>query len=360
MGYAPAFFYKDETSDDVIIVIRYVYKDSPADKAGLKRGDIILTIDGTTLNVDNYYDLYSGDSYTVGLGTYSTEENTISSSGVSKSITAISFEADPVIHYEVKEIEDSKIGYLVYSDFTSGVNDAFLDSVGNVMDYFLENSVTDVIVDLRYNLGGESGAATYLASALAPKSVVEDNKVLVKMIYNKNVQDYFEQKDDDSHLTLRFSSNESNLNLNRIYFLTAKSTASASELVIAGLDPYMDVVMVGDSTYGKYTGAWVLPDTNDPPKHNWCMVPIVSKYSNVSGFTNFKDGIAPDVYLKDYLLPARQFGDLNDEILAAAIEQITGMPLSTMTKSARIKPALKELHPKEMEIKRNMILPIKR
>jgi len=358
MGYAPAFFYKDEVSKEVIIIVKYVYKGSPANKAGLKRGDIILSINGQMLNDENYYDLYSGNSYTVGLGAYSSATNTFALNGVNVPLTAVSFSADPVLHYEVKEIEENKIGYWVYTDFTSGVNNNFLKSVDAVIDSFKQSAVTDVIIDLRYNPGGAPSTAAYLASSVAPKFVVEDKKVFLKMVYNKKLQDYFEQKNDDEDRYYRFSASTGNLNLNKIYFLTTQSTASASEALITGLQPYMNVVMVGDTTRGKYTGAWVLPDTNEPPKHNWCMVPIVLKYSNSSGFTDFKDGIAPDIYVKDYLVPAYPFGNLNDEVLATAIAQITGTPVS-ITKSARKKSVFRELHPKEMELKGAFIVPRK-
>ncbi len=351
MGFAPAFFYKDEGSTDVITIVEYVYKDSPADEAGLERGDIILTYDGEVPNDENYYDLYSGDSYTVGLGTFSSEDESFSSSGESIDLVATSFDANPVLHYEVKNIDEYNIGYLVYSDFTGGVNDTFLDSIDNVMDYFQENSVTDVIVDLRYNPGGELEAASHLASALAPASAVTNEDILIKMTYNSILQDYFEQQEDDSYLNYRFPSNNSNLDLSKVYFLTTDKTASASELVIAGLKPYMDVVMVGDTTSGKYVGAWAIHET-----HNWCMLPIVLKYANANDYTDFKEGIAPDVYVYDYLIPAYEFGDLNDEVLAAAIEQITGTTLST-SKSARIRPGIKELFPKKMDIRKTLIVP---
>ncbi len=358
MGYSPAFFYRNEGSNEVIIIIKYVYKGSPADNAGLKRGDIIMTINGHTLDDENYYDLYSGSSCTVGLGTYNQATEIFSLKGVNVPLTAVSFDADPVNYYEVKEFEEKKVGYWVYTDFTSGVNDGFLRSVDVVIDLFKKSAITDLIIDLRYNPGGSPGTAAYLASSVAPKYVVEDKKVFLKMVYNRKLQNYFEQQDDDTDLYYKFSASTGNLNLNKIYFLTTKGTASASEALITGLEPYMNVVMVGDTTRGKYTGAWVLPDTNKPPKHNWCMVPIVLKYSNASGFTNFKDGVAPDVYVKDYLIPAYPFGNLNDEVLATAIAQITGKPIGT-TKSAKRKSVFKELHPKEMELKGTIIVPRK-
>ncbi|MDX9883306.1 MAG: S41 family peptidase [Prolixibacteraceae bacterium] len=362
MGYSPAFFYKNQVSNEVIIIIRFVYKNSPADKAGLKRGDIILTIDGQALNDENYYDLYSGPSYTVGLGTYHPDPDVFSSNGVSKTITAATVTANPVIHYEVKEIEGKRIGYLVYTDFTSGVNNSFLKSVDAVVDSFKQSAITDLIIDLRYNPGGSPGTATYLASSVVPRYVVEDKKIFLKMVYNRNLQNYFERQDDgDTDLHYRFAASAGNLNLSKVYFLTAKGTASASEALITGLKPYMDVIMVGDTTRGKYTGAWVIPDTNEPPKHNWCIVPIVLKYSNASGFTDFKNGIAPDIFAYDYLIPAYPFGNLNDGVLAAAIGKITGTQLLT-TKSAVKKPVFtgsQELRPREMERRETLIVPRK-
>jgi membrane-associated protease RseP (regulator of RpoE activity) len=85
MGYEPAF-YLFNNSTNVFIVVKYVYPNAPAAKAGLKRGDIILTINGQSMTSDNYYDLYSKTSYTVGLGTYS--GGGISLSGKTLSMTA--------------------------------------------------------------------------------------------------------------------------------------------------------------------------------------------------------------------------------------------------------------------------------
>ena len=354
MGYSPAFFYKNSTSNEVIIVVKYVYKGSPAELAGLKRGDIILTINGQMLNDQNFYDLYSAHSYTAGLGTYSIDTETFKLTGTQISMTAISFKADPVLHYETKQIEGHKIGYMVYTDFTSGVNNSFHKSIDAAISFFKTSDLSDLIIDLRYNPGGEPSTATYLASSVVPRFVAEDQKIFLRMVYNKKLQDYFDLKNEDKYKYYQFSVSADNLNLNKIYFLTTNSTASASEALIIGLKPYMNVVMVGDTTRGKYTGAWVLPDQNEPPKHNWCMIPIVLKYSNASGFTDFKNGIAPDVYSKDYLIPAYPFGNLNDRVLATAIEQITGTPV-VPTKSARASVALRELIPERRDIKGEFI-----
>lgn len=357
MGYSPAFM-KVSGSDDVFIVVKYVYKNSPADKAGLKRGDIILTIDGQKMNGENCYELYAGTSYVVGIGKYNAEAGTVVSAGQSVSLDAAEFKANPIIHYEVKEIEGKRIGYLVYASFTSGVNDEFHTSIDKTVTYFKGQSITDLIVDLRYNPGGEMGNVAYLASSLAPKEVVLDKKVLTRMSYNRNIQDYFQISNKDSaRLAYYFYDNESNLNLNKITFLSARGTAAASELLIAGMKPYMQVTMVGDSTSGKYVGSWIIPDSSEEPRHDWCLFPVVLRYSNANGFSNFKEGLIPDFYVADQLLPAFPFGDLQDPVFAKAVTEITGVA-PAVAKSARLKKVQgSEIFPVQMERKKRLFFP---
>ena len=122
-----------------------------------------------------------------------------------------------------------------------------------------------------------------------------------------------------------------NLNLDKVYVLTTGSTASASEATISGLSPYMDVVKVGQSTHGKYCGAALLVPTDamgneDEEISNWLLSLVIYKFVNIEGFTEFKDGIAPDYEASDNgLLYGIPLGDPNDPMIAKAIEVITGV-----------------------------------
>lgn len=355
MGYAPSF-QRVGNSEDVFIVVKFVYKNSPADKAGIKRGDIILAINNQKLNTSNCYDLYAGTSYVASFGKYNAETDKVVPDERTVNLKATDFKANPVNYYEVKEIEGKKIGYLVYTDFVSGVNDEFHNTIDKTIDYFRTQSVTNLIVDLRYNPGGEMGNVAYLASSLAPRNTVLDNRVLIRMNYNRNIQEYFQlSKKDSARLVYRFFENNSSLNLNQISFLTSRGTASASEMLIVGLKPYMEVKMVGDTTSGKYTGAWIIPD-NLEPRQNWCLMPIVLRYANANGFSNFKDGLVPDQYVKDQLLPALPFGDLQDPVLAKAISEIIGEG-SVVAKSAKLGSNFIEYRPAELEYKKNVLFP---
>jgi C-terminal processing protease CtpA/Prc len=139
-----------------------------------------------------------------------------------------------------------------------------------------------------------------------------------------------------------------------VYFLVSSGSASASELVIIGLEPYMDVVIIGERTFGKYTGAWVIPDTEEPARHNYAMVPIVMKYSNATGFTDFKNGLEPDYPAEDDFLHLKDFGDLDDPFLSMAVELISRIPGKKSTISH---PKVEVLKSKKELLKMNLIFP---
>ena len=131
--------------------------------------------------------------------------------------------------------------------------------------------------------------------------------------------------ENSSQLVIKMPESDVNLNLSTIYFLTTGGTASASESLMTGLYPYTDVVQIGITTYGKCYGSVTIDDWTDPKRHNWAMQPIVLKYSNADGFTDFVNGIDPDFLIEDDLLYAEPFGSLDDPMLAMALEKISGV-----------------------------------
>ena len=130
---------------------------------------------------------------------------------------------------------------------------------------------------------------------------------------------------NSSQLVIRLPQSDYNLNLSKVYFLTSRTTASASESLMVGLYPYTDVIQIGTTTYGKCYGSITIDDWEDPKRHNWAMQPLVLKYSNADGYTDFVNGILPDYVVADNLLYAEPFGSYRDPLLAKALEEITGV-----------------------------------
>jgi C-terminal processing protease CtpA/Prc len=307
-------------------IIEYVYPNSPASEAGLIRGDLLVKINGAGITQSNYADLFNGSTISVTKGI-------LGSSGISLgstfSMTSRVMELDPVLHYKIIEKSGHKIGYLMYLQFIASYDDT---SLKTALQYLKDNQITDLVLDLRYNPGGQITAAQYLCSSLAPQSIVNDMRRLVTFQWNDKYQAYWTANHNDEQLGVSFDADVPiKLGLSKIYILIGNGSASASELTICGLEPYMNVILIGDNTYGKYTGSILIkPEdlyTNTSQYadfKDWGIMPIVIRYANSLGVTNFTEGFEPDFQVDDELLPAAPLGDLTEPLLKKAVEDITG------------------------------------
>ncbi len=326
------------TENQIVYYVEYVTPGSPAADSDILRGDIIYTIDGNILTKDNYRNLYYQTTASFGFADW--DGSAMVPNGTEISLTAIELNQNPVVYDKVIDYQGYKIGYFVYTQFTTGQQGEWLAELNGVFDDFKSAGVSDVVVDLRYNPGGSLDLSAYIAASLAPVDAMEDSAIFVELVWNDLYNNYWAGTDldndgqadglDSYQLRIRLPQSNLNLNLSTVYFLTTDGTASASESLMAGLYPYMDVVQIGTTTYGKCYASITIDDWEEPRRHNWAMQPIVIKYSNAAGFTDFVDGIAPDHQVFDNLLYAKPFGSLEDPLLAKALEEITGVsPLAT-------------------------------
>lgn len=348
MGFAPAFG-KFSNTGNIFIIVVYVYKDSPAEAAGLKRGDIILEINNQELTPDNYKELYSQEQYEVSLGYY--DGASISESNRTLNLTAQQLTIDPILFDTIYQDYNGKnIAYFCLSEFLN--KEPFVSHVQPVIEEIKSKGIHDLIIDLRYNTGGSLDAAAWLASSLVPQTALDNQSVLVELLFNNKLQPYMEQENETKYYF--DNSVTSNLNLDNIYFLTTNyMTASASELVITGLEPYMEVIQVGENTAGKYTGMWAIPDLEKPARHNYGIMPIVMKYANAVGYTDFKDGLAPDYLVEDNLLTALPLGHVDDPQIETALNLIAGLVSKKQSTVKKSMPFILLSTP-EQELKSNL------
>ena len=332
-GYSLIFGQFSDTKD-YFAIVEYVNPGTPASEAALKRGDIIIKVNGSNISASNYMNLFYGTSITITKGVYT--ENGIAE-GTNVSMTSRELTINPILLNKILTVDGKKIGYIVYNQFITDYN----DQLTTIFQEFKSQQVSDVVVDLRFNPGGYVDAAIHLCSILAPQSAISTPSVLIQKQWNTLYQDYWTKNNNTGQLQSTFNKNVAvNMNLNKVYFLTSESSASASELTIVGLRPYMQVITIGDDTSGKYTASSTFqPTINengdlDPDIKNWAIQPIIFKYANAAGYTDFKDGIAPTHEVDEIIIAASvpQLGDQSEPLLAAAISLITG----NATKSAII------------------------
>ncbi len=312
--------FRKSGSKDVYGIVEYVLKDSPAKAKGIKRGDIFNRINGVLLDSLNYRELlFSNEPYEVGFADLIDDEVVSNENEIY--IVPVVMQEDPILLDTVYFLEGRNIGYLVYNRFTSSLS----SDLNNVFSRFKSNAVNELVLDLRYNPGGSVGTATLLASLIAPQQVSRNEEIFVKYIWNDFLDKYWreEEGDESSNLIIRFLDAAQNINLDKLYVIVSGSSASASELVINGLKPYMDVTLIGDTTHGKYTASITLHD--EERSYDWAIQPIVLKTANINNETDFKDGMFPDYLVEDGYFS--QLGDIEEKRLAQAISLITGIPI---------------------------------
>ena len=311
---------KPGSTTEVYGWVRYIIPGSDAASKDIQRGDLFYAINGTSLNIDNYLDLISTDSYTLNLADYN--GGAITPNGQSVALTKTVLAENPILVNSVLTEGDKKIGYLMYNGFFS----AYDNQLNTVFGNFSAQGVTDLVLDLRYNSGGAVTSATKLASMITGQF---DGQLFAREQWNSKAQDYF-LANNPTRLENKFVSGLNGLNLTKVYVLTSKSSASASELVINCLKPYIQVVQIGDVTAGKNVGSITLYDsptfakTDVNKSHKYAMQPIVLKIVNKNGVGDYTAGITPDHELFEDMEMLGVLGDGDEKLLNKAITLITG------------------------------------
>lgn len=303
------FWIKFDANND--LRVRYVYAQSPAGKAGIERGWKLTSVDGksiATLSDDAIISaFYDATSTTFGF-------LKPDGSSVTIPLTTATYTMNTVLYSNTYEVAGKKIGYFVFNSFTGTPSQNELKAV---LSSFETAGINELIVDLRYNGGGDVDTQTMLANALAPTSVTRSS-VMFSYQHNQKLAQWNE--------TIRFAKTGS-LNLSRIFFITTSSSASASELLINNLKPYLDVKLIGSATHGKPVGMYGFEVMD------YVIAPIAFKTVNAKNVGDYYDGIAVDASVSDGL--DKNWGNPLENCLATAFNYIqTGS--FTITANARL------------------------
>lgn len=322
LGFEFQSWYFTDLKKNAVNVL-YVLPGSPAEERGLKRGDWILTINGSAVNDNNVSALREESSVKLGI--------TDDVQGVVKRNVELSprmVEDNPVFLDTVYTVRNTKIGYLVYNHFTSGPNDDSKDETYNntlrkSFAAFKAAGVQEFVLDLRYNGGGLVTSAQLLSTMLAPATAL--GQEFCHLVYNgKHSSNSNTLNLDMSYMKQGVEGQ--NLDLPRLFVLTSARTASASEAVINGLKPYYEVIVLGGQTEGKNVGSVTFEDS----KYDYELHPIVCQLYNKDNQTDYSNGFSPvwpsaaDAQQRLLLIMEQiELGDLDkDQLLNAALQWI--------------------------------------
>jgi C-terminal processing protease CtpA/Prc len=339
-GISYSLSYIDDGNSNIGAFLNYVVKGSPAAAAGLKRGDIILKVNGTQLTSNNYVSLLSSnETATFTLGAL--QDSKIVATSTTYSVTKAEVSEDPVAYSTVisKPASGKTIGYLVYTQFVPGSaadEKKYDNELRQVFADFKAKGVNELVLDLRLNSGGYISSANTLASLIGKN--VTASKIFYKEQWNDKYIAYWQKANGANALNYNFQAEPNNIgsNLNRVFVLTSNGTASASELVINGLKPYMSVVTIGENTAGKNLFGSLISD--DQERWKWGAYVMLGQTANANDESDYGtvNGMTPDYVVEDSKVPYNAFGDENETLFNKAL-QVMGVPVGTTGRVAAVK-----------------------
>ena len=242
-------------------------EDTPADKAGIKAGDIIVEIDGETtkgITLDEVLNILRGEKGTPVTITIEREEE--------EEFLEIEIIRDTITVEAVKEelIENDKIGYIRISRFNVNTG----PGLKKVLDDYEKLSLEGIIVDLRNNPGGLLESAIEVASEF----IKEGDIVRIKS--GNNIIRFYES----------YGNNNPSLPL---VVLVNMGSASASEIVAGAIQDLNRGTIIGENTFGKGLVQQVYSLSDDS-----AVIVSTSEYYTPNGRVINGIGIEPDIIVQ--------------------------------------------------------------
>ena len=361
-----------QNCNEIVGFVKYILEDSDAEGKNIQRGDLFTGVNGTVLTVDNYRNLLFGEELTYSLNMAEVNDGTLVNNEVVVELTKIeNFETNPlqissIIPYSSGETEyTGNIGYLMYNQFVLDKS----DELNAVFGEFKAEGITDLVLDLRYNGGGNVRNCVELASMITGQF---NNEIFAQEQWNSKLDAYIREEFGEERLVDRFvgflSDGEAinSLNLNRVFIITTSESASASELLINGLASYIEVIQVGEQTVGKNVASITLYDYIDNdgtrnPDHTYAMQPIVLKIANNDGFADYDNGLEPNKLVEENIRDLGVLGSPDETLFEAVLSVLSGTEKlssksSSYSKSLLIKDPLTEQRQRMFVDKEELLL----
>lgn len=323
------FYFEPQNSTSLFGVVRLVQPSSNASNSGLERGQVFNKINGTALTAANLSSLLNNNSYTLNLATYDdnntediSDDDLILDTDQTVLLTKeIGFSENPIYDFSIIDLNSEKVGYLMYNGF---VNE-FDNELNQKFSDFQSQSIDHLVLDLRYNSGGSIRTAAALGSMITGQF---DNQVFTTLKFNEDLQN--NNANYNFSNTLSDGTGINSLNLTKIYILTSKVSASASEMMINSLKSYIDVVIIGGQTVGKSQASQIIYDSpnfgrqNANPGHSYALLPLIAITVNKNNEEVPPSGIIPIINLLESPNNYGIIGDAEEPLLQAALSDIQG------------------------------------
>lgn len=308
-NYGMEVSYASDGTNSFLYIV-YADKNSPAGQKGLTRGDEITAVNGDAnisydgangANVAKVTNaIYNSDAVTLRV------KKAVTGTVANYSLQSGTFNINPVLFDTIYTVNNQKVGYFVFYTFTNtyntqGAATLTKSTLDALFTKYKAAGITNLIVDLRYNQGGSVATAEYLDSAIAPASAA--GKTMYYYQYNDKLTADLDGTGLDA--SVKFPAATGGLALNNVFFITASHTASASELTLNNLLPYMNVKLVGDTTYGKPVGFITFNiskyDSTHTKQYLADLYAINFATENANHAGGYYTGIVPDQLANDYV-----------------------------------------------------------
>lgn len=317
----PAF-----STTQLLGIITFSAFESPAEYQGIVRGNYFTKVNGqaiTTANMESIKaQMVEGNNLRLTMAIENsgawTETGTIT-------ITPGYFEERPVYMTKIFRKNNTKVGYIFYNSFTEFFDKDILDA----FDKIKTAQATELILDMRYNPGGSVATAAKMSVAIAanlssnsPFAIFKGNKKQGERPQSFSTSISTSGNAYRKDFTQLFNNG---LKLSKLYVLTSGATASAAEMIINNLRPYIEVIHIGEKTIGKNKAGFVIRDMRQPKQVQWYLQPMVYEIYNANNQSGYENGLIPTHAVDEYSsLPLPDIGDPSDAFTGKALQLIVG------------------------------------